>query len=244
MTWNVVLQLKARQRPFHVDAISAYHINKDGIAYRHDLETVVVNGTPVEPPFAYAWINLPAWVSRGVAGKSGKPASLPIPHGAVGSSRFEAQQTALELDADAAAVLRAAQTDPTLRSEFMETLEVLMATDGTDGLVDGGGGEVAGDETTNGGGLVEERETAANKKVRAMKGKKNRWFGCDTSFDCTGGMVCCDFGLVKVCCSNGVRQPKFGDLVPSLIPIPGSGRNQNDSPGNRPQPQRRTPIDW
>ncbi|CAN0553411.1 unnamed protein product, partial [Ectocarpus sp. 8 AP-2014] len=57
---------------------------------------------------------------------------------------------------------------------------------------------------------------AANqKRARAEKEKKNNaggWFGskgaelaCETSWDCTGGMVCCDFVLLKVCCSNGIR---------------------------------------
>ncbi|CAN0601616.1 unnamed protein product, partial [Ectocarpus sp. 12 AP-2014] len=43
---------------------------------------------------------------------------------------------------------------------------------------------------------------------------------CETSFDCTGGYVCCDLVVVKICCSNGVMQRKPGDLIPSLIPIP------------------------
>ncbi|CAN0346427.1 unnamed protein product, partial [Hapterophycus canaliculatus] len=67
------------------------------------------------------------------------------------------------------------------------------------------------------------RRAAAAKKEK----KKGGWFGsngpelaCETSWDCTGGMVCCDFVLLKVCCSNGIRQPKFGELIPSLVPIP------------------------
>lgn len=243
MTWNVVLQLKTRQRPFYVDAISAYHINNEGIAYRHDLETVVVNGTPVEPPFAYAWINLPAWVSRGI---TSKPAALPIPHGAVGPSRFESEQTVLDLDVDATEMLLAAQNDVALRMDLMAALQEVMvdSADGSaemvrdDEVVRRSGGDGGDSDTTN------EPETPATKKVRAIKGKKERWFGCDTSFDCSGGMVCCDFGLVKVCCSNGVRQPKFGDLVPSFIPIPGSGRNENDPPARGPPQRRRTTIDW
>ena len=143
------------------------------------------------------------------------------------------------------------KNDPTLRTDYMATLGELMMVDGADGLLDGSG-EIVGDDVASGRGSggggesssVNEPEMPVTKKVRAIKGKKDKWFGCDTSFDCTGGMVCCDFGLIKVCCSNGMRQPKFGDLVPSLIPIPGSGRNENDPPARGPQERRRTTIDW
>lgn len=257
ITWNMVLQLKARQRPIHVDAISAYHINSDGLAYRHELETVVVNGTPVEPPYAYAWINLPAWVSRGAkAGAGGGPA-MPAPNGIITSPQFDFDfdlnfkgfSTPVEPEASAGSLLAAARTDPELRGDFMSALSVLMAAEGADSLGGGGGGGVE----EGGGGMAAAAESdeatavaeTPKKEARTIKGKKkDGWFGlqgkleCDTSFDCTGGMVCCDFVLVKVCCSNGIRQPKFGDLVPSLVPIPGRGRNENDTPAKKRTPPR------
>lgn len=258
VTWNFVLQLKARQRPIHVDGISAYHINSEGLAYRHELETVIVNGTPVEPPFAYAWINLPAWVSRGAgakaAGVGAGVGAMPASNGIVTqASRFDGGNgRSLELDMGVGALLSAAQTDPELREEFMSTLTVLMASDASENLGTGGepgGGGGGGAEGGSGGGDEKVAAPAADKKVREVKGKKKQgWFGlqdnleCDTSFDCTGGMVCCDFLLVKVCCSNGIRQPKFGDLIPSLVPIPGRGRNENDTPVRR--PRSRTSSGW
>lgn len=263
VTWNMVLQLKARQRPIYVDGISAYHINSDGLAYRHELETVVVNGRAVEPPFAYAWINLPAWVSRGVVAKqAGAGGALPTPH-----QQFE-QQGELELevaDVGVGAMLDAARTDPELRGDYMNALSRVLMMD-TDGAAaesggaseasGGGGGEGAdGDRDEDAAAAA---ATAANKKrtLAEKEKKKGGWFGskgaelaCETSWDCTGGMVCCDFVLLKVCCSNGIRQPKFGELIPSLVPIPGRGRNENDNapkrtppPGNSRAPRR--PGSW
>ena len=266
ITWNMVLQLKARQRPIHVDAVSAYHINSDGLAHRHELETVVVNGTPVEPPYAYAWINLPAWVSRGAAAKAGGGGgpAMPAPNGIITSPNFDFDfglnfngfSTLVEPEATAGSLLAAARTDPELRGDFMSALSVLMAAEGADSLGAGGGGGVE----EGGAGMAvaaESDESTAvaetpKKEARTIKGKKkDGWFGlqgkleCDTSFDCTGGMVCCDFVLVKVCCSNGIRQPKFGDLVPSLVPIPGRGRNENDTPAKKRTPPRsRTGGGW
>lgn len=260
ITWSMVLQLKARQRPIHVDAISAYHINSNGLAYRHELETVVVNGTPVEPPYAYAWINLPAWVSRGTAARpagNGAPA-MPAPNGLISSPQFDFDLNFKDLsqtvvpEESAGSLLAAVRTDPELRGDFMSALSVLMAAEGVDSLGAGGGVEEGGSglaaaEMEEGAAVVE----TPKKEARTIKGKKkDGWFGlqgkweCDTSFDCTGGMVCCDFVLVKVCCSNGIRQPKFGDLVPSLVPIPGRGRNENDTPAKKrtpPQSPRNSP---
>lgn len=253
VTWNIVLQLKARQRPIYVDGTSAYHINSNGLAYRHELETVVVNGTPVEPPFAYAWINLPAWVSRGASAKPAGAGAMPAPNGMVSSSRFKGADAVkggkVELDLGLGSIMSAAQTDPLLREDFMSALNVLMATDDGEGLAKESRDDA--EETKAGSGGAEGASSKEKKPARTIKGKKkDGWFGlqekweCDTSFDCTGGMVCCDFLLVKVCCSNGIRQPKFGDLVPSLVPIPGKGRNENDTPVRRTPPRSRPSSGW
>lgn len=250
VTWNMVLQLKARQRPIYVDGMSAYHINSDGLAYRHDLETVVVNGRAVEPPFAYAWINLPAWVSRGAVGKpAGAGAALPTP-------QFEERRPQLELelaDMGVGAMLDAARTDPELRGDYMKVLStvLMMDTDGAAAAESGGGVGGADGDSDGDAGAEDAAADAAAKKRAAVAAKaaleeekkKGGWFGskgaeltCETSWDCTDGMVCCDFVLLKVCCTGGIRQPKFGELIPSLVPIPGRGRNENDNPPSRTPP--------
>lgn len=59
VTWHATLVLKTRrQHPLFVDGVSVYHINDDGFVFRHNLETIIVNGTPVEPPFTNAFINM------------------------------------------------------------------------------------------------------------------------------------------------------------------------------------------
>lgn len=259
VTWKMVLVLKARPRPVYVDGISAYHVNSDGNAHRHELETVVVNGTPVEPPFAYAWINLPAWV----AGNSIKqPVAMPAPFSksVVSSPKLFAAAYAAAAAADLSSanledlqdankvydalmgddLVGTFETDPEMRAYFLKALTVLDSVSSTDLSANG--------EATMGSKSSEDEgdaAAAAAKEVRPVNDKKEGgWFGvqgpteCDTSWDCTGGMVCCDFLLVKVCCSNGVKQPKFGDLIPSLVPIPGRGRNENDTPAPKRPPPR------
>lgn len=276
VTWNMVLVLKARQRPMHVDGISAYHINSDGNVYRHELETVVVNGTPVEPPFAYAWINLPAWVA---SPGSKQPSAIPAPYanGIVSLNKLfvsgpldvdEFMDNKNDVDIAMNDLMGTYQTDPEVREDFIKTLTVLASSvdesPATSKMVDmvtrsGGGDGSSGSSKVVTKASKDEADDAiatAPRKARPIQDKKDGgWFGlqgpmeCETSWDCTGGMVCCDYLLVKLCCSNGIRQPKFGDLIPSLVPIPGKGRNENDNPApKRPQPRSRNggsgKINW
>lgn len=80
-----------------------------------------------------------------------------------------------------------------------------------------------------------EKDATKTDKRKDKKKKKNcLWpiidspWSCETSWDCHGGTVCCDLILIKVCCSNGIMQPKPGDLIPVYIPIPGRGRTELD----------------
>lgn len=246
VTWHMVLSLRARQRPVYVDGISVYHINNQGNANRHELETVIVNGIPVEPPFAYAWINLPAWVAQGSMVR--KPVPMPFPI-SVTSSYVEHQVTdprallvGFESEMDMSELVNVYQSNPDVREDFMRALTTLEATAD---LPDGGAAE--GDQ----GGQAKDEDTAAPassapQKVRKIK-QRQSWFGganpleCDTSFDCAGGLVCCDFLLVKVCCSNGIRQPKYGDLIPKLVPIPGRRGDEDNDPWGQPSRPRNSP---
>lgn len=268
VTWNMVLMFKASKRPIHVDGISAYHVNGDGNAYKHELETVIVNGVPVEPPFAYAWINLPAWVSG--SSHQRQPVAMPTPlaNSVVSSPKLFASAFAAAAAAAAAeestelADLKSAnkiydslvsdvigtfETDPEVRKDFLKALTVLEAVSSGPSEVSAvTSGSSSSSSSGHDSGIVDEDDTPKPaEEVRSIKDKKQGggWFGvqgpteCDTSWDCTGGMVCCDFLLVKVCCSNGVKQPKFGDWIPSLVPVPGKGRNENDQTPSRPPPR-------
>lgn len=240
VTWNMVLALKTRQRPFYVDGISVYHINSQGNAYRHELETVVVNGVPVEPPFAYAWINLPAWVAQGRVAR--KAAPLPFPH-SVTSRRFSDHSLLLagfDSEIDMSDLVAAYKSDPDVRVDFMKALTVLDEAETVEAISAKATETGSTSAGVGSGEPAKEDEAPVNEKnVRQIK-QRQGWLGgrgpleCDTSFDCTGGLVCCDFLLVKVCCSNGIRQPKYGDIKPSLIPLPGRGRNDNDGDWRQP----------
>lgn len=100
---------------------------------------------------------------------------------------------------------------------------------------DGGGSEDSASDNEGGGGNgqdshdpVDERdESNGSTKDRREKKKDLRsmldspW-GCETSFDCSASQICCDFVVVKFCCSNGL--PIIGGLSPVYLPVPGRGK--------------------
>ncbi|CAN0558918.1 unnamed protein product, partial [Ectocarpus sp. 12 AP-2014] len=69
VTWHLVLDATPMvARPVHLDGTSVYGLSTEGLVRRHDVETIIVNGTPVKPPFAQAWMQLPSWVTKGRSG--------------------------------------------------------------------------------------------------------------------------------------------------------------------------------
>lgn len=343
VTWHFILDATPMvARPVHIDGTSVYSLSTAGLIRRHDVETIIVNGTPVTPPFAKAWMQLPSWVTQGL--KKGRPAGRAVPGrapgltgsttggimriggssssssaseascgsviggggGAVSSSRSGPRRSNARisngermipialggawgatnaigggnsgttlafqgLSTVAAANLSERRTKAT--SEMMETAAVATRREGetssgldvgsstTSGSVfktasepvgrgtedaeaeagvssslEGGKGQAGGsnerDEDNASSGSEDSKKTGRKK---GKKKKKGFWpveydgpLACETSFDCTGGYVCCDLIVVKICCSNGVMQRKPGDLIPSLIPIPGRGRTELD----------------
>ncbi|CAM9742614.1 unnamed protein product [Discosporangium mesarthrocarpum] len=279
--WHLVLDMRAQQRPVHIDGISVYHINNFGLVRRHDIETMVVNNKPADPPFSFARINnLPRWLSQpgGMGRRRDREAS---PAGTVSVAR-----SSLEGVAEAAAgegrvgtgvgaglpspvhgtggalVLaeggRRPATIASATTVGMERMGDVMQTggrgmtglSGVEGLAlaatggmggepnqgmgsEGGGrggGEWGGrtretgvaaavkDEDNDGGNGKKEKEGEEKKKKKSWWPITDVPFGCETSFDCSRGEICCDFGVVKICCTNGVKIPAFGNLAPALIP--------------------------
>eukprot|EP00903_Cladosiphon_okamuranus_P013548 g12620.t1 len=301
VTWHFVLDATPMvARPIHVDGVSVYSLSTEGLVRRHDVETIIVNGTPVKPPFAQAWMQLPPWVTQGLsggaAGAPGAPGlttSSGIVGGGGGGSRRRSinggrlrlpvmpsgyEGTALAFQG-LATVAGRRRWDGGVASSGVGSESVLAAAEratsfglglrfsssdssGTRGGVwrassekaggegtssrsrEGGEGEAEGrsdskDEESGGTG-TRTHSGRGNETKNRKKKKKKLWpieydgpLACETSFDCTGGYVCCDLLVVKICCSNGVMQRKPGDLIPSLIPIPGRGRNENDNPPKR-----------
>lgn len=267
-------------RPIHVDGVSVYSLSTEGLVRRHDVETIIVNGTPVKPPFAQAWMQLPSWVSQGLnGGAAGAPGLSSVGSGGGGSRRNRNNGGRARLP-----MMSGGHDGTALAFQGLATVagrrwgtgsEPMLATAGRasslgvdvsgSGSHSGGGVWRASSEGSGGGNSTPSPEgddggpgsssstdeessgTGARTQTHNKKGKgkkkskkKKLWpieydgpLGCETSFDCTGGYVCCDLLVVKICCSNGVMQRKPGDLIPSLIPIPGRGRNENDKPPRR-----------
>lgn len=284
--WHFVLDCTpVVSRPLHVDGISVYSLSIKGLVRRHDIETIIVNGTPAKPPFAKAWINLPAWVSKGLVGGGAAP-GLSSSIGAVlktaspevgaalvtGRTRGETglcrrkrarfapwgflatDQHECSLFARSALVGTSAASfgvggwQGGTRCASSEGLGAQGVSRGQKALT--GSSERSGDspapstkddqEGENGPSSSSNKEgdrDDEDKKMPPKRRQKKKGFwpieidgplGCETSWDCSGGYVCCDLIVVKICCSNGVMQPKPGDLIPALRPIPGRGRTDLD----------------
>lgn len=276
MCWHFVLDCTpVVSRPLHVDGISVYSLSIKGFVRRHDIETIIVNGTPAKPPFAKAWINLPAWVSKGLVGGAAAP-GLSSSIGAVLGATSPEVGAALftERTRGESGLCRIKWACFSMRgfdwNEFsLFALPALVgasaASFGVRGWQGGnrcasperlggqvvsrgqktptGSSERSGDgpapstkdddegENKDGDGDDEDKKTPPKRQQK----KKGFWpieidgpLGCETSWDCSGGYVCCDLIVVKICCSNGVMQPKPGDLIPALRPIPGRGRTDLD----------------
>ena len=269
-------------RPIHVDGVSVYSLSTEGLVRRHDVETIIVNGTPVKPPFAQAWMQLPPWVTQGLnGGAAGAPGLTSSSSGGGGGGGIRRHSnnggrriglpvmssgydgTALAFQGLATVAGRrtwgAGGESMLATAERVSNLGIGASSSGgnsSGGRVWTASEEQGGDGTSSseggegdrGGSSKDEESSGTDKRrhsntntaVKKRKKKKKLWpieydgpLGCETSFDCTGGYVCCDLLVVKICCSNGVMQRKPGDLIPSLIPIPGRGRNENDNPPKR-----------
>lgn len=280
VTWHFVLDATPMvARPIHVDGVSVYSLSSAGLVRRHDVETIIVNGTPVKPPFAQAWMQLPPWVTQGLNGGAAGAPGLTTSSGIVGGggsrrrgnnggrirlpvmpSGYDGTALAFQGLATVAGRRRwGAGSESVLATAGRASsvgLHVSSSDSGTGGGIwrassqeaggegassrEGGEGEALSgskDEKSSGTGTGTRTHSSKGKKT---KKKKKLWpieydgpLACETSFDCTGGYVCCDLFVIKICCSNGVMQRKPGDLIPSLIPIPGRGRNTNDKPPKR-----------
>ncbi|CAM9942249.1 unnamed protein product [Ectocarpus fasciculatus] len=270
-------------RPVHLDGTSVYGLSTEGLVRRHDVETIIVNGTPVKPPFAQAWMQLPSWVTQGRSGGvAGAPGMITVSSRGVwggvddvngrSGGNFE-RRTPVEVSGTAMAFqglagVRAASTTRRRKGEL--AMVGFDASSRSSGGNDGGGMMIwkASSEGAGGGSAESGEDRGASSspppppggmggsdqdkddtsrrgdtknnetnlaRNKGKKKKKGMWpmdykgpLACETSFDCTGGYVCCDLVVVKICCSNGVMQRKPGDLIPSLIPIPGRGRTELD----------------
>lgn len=59
--WNLKIWLRALSNPRYIDGVSRYSINNDGKVCSHVIDNLIINNTPVEPPYALEWMSLEAW---------------------------------------------------------------------------------------------------------------------------------------------------------------------------------------
>jgi hypothetical protein len=178
-----------------------------GMVREHDFDTVIVNGTPVEPPFAYAWINLDPWLTG-----ERERVAIPTAHSrAVGMSNpavaVPAHTAARSAPAAAVAALASAAAAAvsgvtTVQQQMQQQQHSPAAA-----------------AVTGAGALALAAATNSPKR----KGPSFAWpkidvpTQCEDSWDCDSPMVCCDFAFFKVCCNQGMGSPV---QEPRLIPIP------------------------
>ncbi|CAM9241888.1 unnamed protein product, partial [Phaeothamnion confervicola] len=193
VTWHVVAAMKSqRQRPLYLDGVSVYSLTDDGLVKSHVFETIIVNGTPVEPPFAYAWINLDSWLGAET------PTMVP---GGVASSLLAAPA---KIAAAAAAVPPAAAAAPVqmAATALLTPVQVAAAAALATPV------RMAAAAPRNEGGRSQRSSSSGNKNSARSKQDKG-WpkvdlpNSCESSWDCDSPQTCCDFVLFKVCCSQG-----------------------------------------
>lgn len=263
VSWHFVLDTRATERPLHVDGVSVYGLDVRGMVRKHVVEIIIVNGTAVKPPFAHAWLDLPAWLAEGLKGAAAAPGlSSSIAGGGGGkiapSSVVDVgwqtygnlAQKAFFLEEPAARLLRPTTTTRARAGERVGNSDLYVNRATTEGVGQeevttqdtsngvGGGSDASSDEAQKGAAAGVQKTNAKDSRTEKQdKDKKKSWWpwpivespwACETSWDCHGGQVCCDLILVKVCCTNGVMQPKPGAVIPVYVPIPGRGRTELD----------------
>jgi hypothetical protein len=174
----------------YVDCISVYHLNEEGLVRGHNFETIVVNGTPVEPPFAYAWINLDPWL----VGERVPGVAIPTAHS--------------QMQPPNSMAFTPAAIDESVQQQQQQTPPVSVSGAGAVALA----AAVPANSKKNSGG--KKKPAFAVPKVDLPKGCENSW-DCDSPQVCCDFAffkMCCNQGMgVPV-----VPEPR---LIPIPIPV-------------------------
>ena len=193
----------------HIDGVSVYELNKDGLIRRHRLENIVLTGKEEgarSVQLAFAWptmgvatpeLAMPFFRSLGAA--LATRSSQPAPH-ATNAPLHALTTHRRSADPVATAANDAAETP--MQRAARERRE---------------------DEEKR-------QRIAALREPKAAESPKNL-FGltapqaCETSYDCESPMVCCDLLFASVCCTGGMLIPttdggQQGSMQRQAIPIP------------------------
>lgn len=195
----------------HIDGVSIYELNSDGLIRAHRLENIVLTGGEQAEQVRLAF----AWPQAGFA-----TPELAMPF-------FRSLDAALQHNAPEGGHVPtrySARSAPPVMEEGRETPMQRAAR------------ERAEDEAKR-----QRLEALRNPNKGQGGGTNKLPFGlsgptqCETSYDCDAPMVCCDLLFASVCCTGGIliptREPE-GVLQRQAIPIP--VERDNGLPGNGP----------
>lgn len=244
VSWSFVLHMRAATRPLHVDGISIYSLNVRGKVRKHVVEIIIVNGEPAKPPFAKAWINLPSWLAEGLKGGATVPGLSASRGLGVDTGELTSSFSAWNAPHGPESPISLAQQ----RASASRRFELPADRAITEGVAEGLGGneltrndlrdnhDVAPTDESWGPGIQGKVEPTSKEQGPEKSSKKKGFWpitdipgGCETSWDCEANKVCCDLMVVKVCCTNGVMQPRGDELIPLLTPIPRRHRDELDA---------------
>lgn len=204
----------------HIDGVSNYDLNDDGLIYRHRLENIILRGQSEAAPLTQ--LNF-AWPTAALATPPvaipffrGLDAALPEFFDSVADAARDvvddAKQQYFDTRGGAGASTQRRGGDPSMA--MGETPFERAAR------------ERAEDAAASAARL--ESRAAATKKQKPKDGLVELFSRampqpCETSYDCESPEVCCDLVFTSVCCSGGMMMPQVGlkqQLQQQAIPIP------------------------
>lgn len=68
-------------KPTHVDAVSYFSLNDEGLIYKHEVDRVQINGQMLSPPYGLAWAGLKQGMLNGL--------DMPVPAGVPAGAWYE-----------------------------------------------------------------------------------------------------------------------------------------------------------
>jgi len=201
----------------HIDGVSVYDLDKDGLIRQHRLENIVLTGQePLATPIQLAF----AWPATGYATpQAAVPFFQPLADALLNFGFSSTSSGASEAGTEGTESEDGRRAAPTRRAPPPQA-------------------SASDDETPLERAARERAEDAAKQqRLRDLRTPKTApksgvdLFGltgpqsCETSYDCDAPMVCCDLLFATVCCTGGLLIPTAdrrmqGSLQRQAIPIP------------------------
>ena len=77
VTWYSSWYARGSRTPAHVDAVSYFHLNDEGLIFKHEVDRVQINGQMMNPPYSVGWLAFRQYVMQGLDG-TGTPAGAGV----------------------------------------------------------------------------------------------------------------------------------------------------------------------